>query len=70
MTTTCLSLTGVYVIYLLIYGFFLSPTRHVPGPFLSRFGPFYFFYRLFRGFLATDLVALHQRYGTLLLPHL
>lgn len=70
MTTACLGLTGIYVIYLLIYGFFLSPTRHLPGPFLSRFGPFYFFYCLFRGFLATDLVALHQRYGRLLFLYL
>lgn len=63
LITIFTALVEIYFTYLIVYGFFLSPAHHIPGPFLSRFGSFYYFYLLFRGFLATDVVELHKKYG-------
>jgi hypothetical protein len=57
-------LLGGYLGYLLYYAFLVCPTRHIPGPFLTRFtyAPYYFL--LFRGRACMDTMALHQKYGT------
>ena len=54
-----------YLAYLLYYGFFMCPTRHIPGPFFTRFtyGPYYLL--LFRGKGCMETLSLHQKYGTL-----
>ena len=58
-----LSFLAAYLVYLLIYGLFLCPTRHIPGPFLTRFstGPYYALLMGGKGCMQTH--ALHQKYG-------
>jgi len=58
------SSVGGFLLYLLIYGLFLSPTRHIPGPLITRFSSAWFLYRILRGYFASDVVNLHRRYGT------
>jgi hypothetical protein len=62
--TVYLGLVALYLGYLLIYGFFLCPTRHIPGPFLTRFtyGPYYIL--LFGGKGCMQTHTLHEKYGT------
>lgn len=50
--------------YIHIYGLFFNPTRHVPGPVLTRFTALSFYYRILHGSLGSDLVKLHEIYGT------
>jgi hypothetical protein len=57
------ALLGIYVLYLLIYGLFFCPLRHIPGPFLTRFGNAYWQYMLMAGSVTADLTALHKKYG-------
>jgi len=57
---------GSYLGYLLYYGFFVCPTRHIPGPFLTRFSYAPYYFLLFRGRGCMDTMALHAKYGTLL----
>lgn len=54
---------GFYISYVLISGLFLCPLGHVPGPFVTRFGEWYYQYSLMTGTVTTDLIALHDRYG-------
>ena len=63
LATTTLALSGVYLVYWLVYGLFLCPTRHIPGPVLTRFSKFYFFRLLLRGTLSADIYELHKKYG-------
>ena len=58
---------AAYLVYLLIYGYFLCPTRHIPGPFLTRFSsaPYYFLLIGGKGSMKTH--ALHQKYGNYML---
>lgn len=46
-----------------IYRSLTSPLRSVPGPFLARFGRFYYFWRAYRGRWEWDEIALHKQYG-------
>jgi hypothetical protein len=55
---------GGFLLYLLIYGLFLSPTRNIPGPLITRFSSAWFLYRILRGYFASDVVNLHRKYGT------
>ena len=57
------ALLGIYVFYLLIYGLFFCPLRHIPGPFLTRFGNAYWQYTLVAGSVTADLAALHKKHG-------
>jgi hypothetical protein len=64
-TTTLLwSAGGGFLLYLLIYGLFLSPTRYIPGPLITRFSSGWFLYRILRGYFASDVVNIHRKYGT------
>ena len=65
MTMVFLNLIGAYLTYCLIYGFFFCPTRHIPGPFVTRFTCFYFYYIMFRGFSSSSLLELHEKYGSI-----
>jgi hypothetical protein len=64
-----LSVLGImYLSYVVVYGLFFCPTRHLPGPFVSRFSYAYYYYILFGGSISADIAALHKRYGISLLP--
>ena len=57
------TLLFAYLSYNIIYGFFFCPTRHLPGPFVSRFGQQYLLWHLVRGNVSADISQLHERYG-------
>jgi hypothetical protein len=59
-----IGLIGLYVGYLLYYGFFVCPTRHIPGPFVTRFTYARYYFLLFRGKGCMETLSLHQKYGT------
>lgn len=61
--TIVLGLFGLYVLYVLIYGLLLCPTRHIPGPFLARFGPTYYQALFFSGSISKRVHELHKIYG-------
>lgn len=63
MTTVFLDLIGACLTYYLIYGFFFCPTGHIPGPFLTRFTNFHLYYLIFRGYSASSILELHEKYG-------
>jgi len=63
-TTLLWSAGGGFLLYLLIYGLFLSPTRNIPGPLITRFSSAWFLHRILRGYFASDVVNLHRKYGT------
>ena len=48
---------------ILITGLFFNRTRNIPGPLLARFTTVYFFHRILRGSLGSDVVELHRKYG-------
>ena len=52
------------LVYILINGILINPTRHIPGPFITRFTTLYFYYRLLSGSLGLELIKLHEKYGT------
>jgi hypothetical protein len=56
------SLAGL-CICILINGLFINPTRHIPGPIITRFATLYFYYRLLSGSFGRDLIKLHEKYG-------
>jgi hypothetical protein len=62
----CLGLFGIYFSYTVFYGLFLCPTRHIPGPFLTRFSYWPYNVLLFRGQGCMETRALHEKYGTTL----
>ena len=62
-----LGLFGFYLLYIIVYGIFLCPTRHIPGPFLARFSSAYYFALLFGGSISSTVHELHKKYGTPLL---
>ncbi|CAN9211846.1 putative cytochrome P450 [Alternaria alternata] len=47
----------------IIYGCYLHPLAHVPGPFLAKFSPIWGMRALYRMKFNSDLQALHNRYG-------
>ncbi|GKT50770.1 pisatin demethylase [Colletotrichum spaethianum] len=62
--------TAVYVLAGLICAFyivrpFLSPLRSVPGPFLARYTDAWFLWRLHRGHIEQDFLALHRKHGAI-----
>jgi len=59
-----LGLIVIPLLYALVYAFVFSPTRHIPGPFLSRFGKLYLTRLAFKGTLSVEIYKLHQKYGT------
>jgi hypothetical protein len=57
----------LYLLYILVYGIFLCPTSHIPGPFLARFSSAYYYALLFGGSISFTVHELHKKYGTPLL---
>ncbi|CAN9246732.1 unnamed protein product [Alternaria alternata] len=47
----------------IIYGCYLHPLAHVPGPFLAKFSPIWGMRALYRMKFNSDLQALHKKYG-------
>ena len=41
----------------------LSPTRHIPGPFLARFTRLWYFYSVWKGQAEKDNIRLHRKYA-------
>jgi hypothetical protein len=62
-TFILLAVIGVWFIYKVIYGLFFSPARHIPGPFLTRFGYLHFYFLALCGSLSSDINELHKKYG-------
>jgi len=58
-----LGLFCLYLLYILIYGIFLCPTRHIPGPFVTRFGTAYNRSLFFGGSISLTVHELHKKYG-------
>jgi len=54
---------GGYALYVVIYGLFICPTRHLPGPFITRFSQIPHLLLVFGGTHCTDIRKLHDRYG-------
>ncbi|KAL1796229.1 hypothetical protein ACET3X_004769 [Alternaria dauci] len=48
---------------IVIYGCYLHPLAHVPGPFLAKFSPIWGMRALYRMKFNSELQALHQKYG-------
>jgi hypothetical protein len=59
--SAALVLCGAYLLYILIYGLFLCPTRHIPGPFFTRFTSIYPIYLQFCGTGLEQARRLHER---------
>jgi hypothetical protein len=57
---------GGYFLYCILYGLFLCPTRHLPGPFLTRFTEIPFAINLTSGEVSKRIHRQHEIYGT---PH-
>ena len=64
VTIVFLSVVVGYLIYVLIQGLFSCPTRHLPGPFISRFTRIPNIFNMFGGTHCMDVEKLHQKYGT------
>jgi ABC-type multidrug transport system permease subunit len=62
--TAILAAVVIYLCYLVIYGYFLCPTRHIPGPFLTRFTRAQYYFLLFGGSVSIKVHKLHQKYGS------
>jgi hypothetical protein len=58
-----LGLAFIYLCYLVIYGYFFCPTRHLPGPFLTRFTRGQYYFLLFGGEVSINVHKLPQKYG-------
>ncbi|KAG9189850.1 hypothetical protein G6011_06718 [Alternaria panax] len=57
---------GTFLIVLaliIIYGCYLHPLAHVPGPFLAKFSPIWGMRALYRMKFNSELQALHKQYG-------
>jgi hypothetical protein len=61
--TIVLGLFCLYLLDILIFGLFLCPTRHIPGPFLARFGTAYYLALFFGGSISMRVHELHKKYG-------
>jgi len=63
---------GGYLLYFVCYGLFISPTRHLPGPFITRFSSIPHNLLVFGGTHCLDIRKLHDKYGPVvrLSPHL
>ena len=54
---------GFYLFYTFIYGLFLCPTRHIPGPFITQFTSIPYTLQLLGQTNCTDIQSLHEKYG-------
>ena len=54
-----------YFTYFVAYGLFFCPTRHIPGPIITRFTAKYFHYLFFGGSISTIILELHKKYGSI-----
>ena len=69
LITTSIGLAvGVYVAYIVIYGLYFCPTRHIPGPILTRFTSIPFNILQLSGQQAFSIHKQHQKYGLQLPP--
>ncbi|PQE13359.1 cytochrome P450 oxidoreductase protein [Rutstroemia sp. NJR-2017a BVV2] len=57
-------LAGFLLVFYLVRPI-LSPLRSIPGPFLARYTDAWFLWRVHRGHLEQDFVALHRKYGVI-----
>ncbi|SCO16221.1 related to pisatin demethylase cytochrome P450 [Fusarium fujikuroi] len=55
--------SGLLKIATFVYGYFFSPLKSIPGPFLARFTDAWYLWRLYKGNFERDNVALHREYG-------
>lgn len=63
LSAVALAVLCLYTFYFTIYGLFLCPTRHLPGPFITRFTKIYWLKVFFGGSIGSDILALHRKYG-------
>lgn len=54
----------LYAAARIVYNLYFHPLAKFPGPFLHRASRFPFVYRMLRGTLVTDVLAFHERYGS------
>ncbi|CAG5180846.1 uncharacterized protein ALTATR162_LOCUS9466 [Alternaria atra] len=57
------AITLLVLTSIIIYGCYLHPLAHVPGPFLAKFSPLWGMRALYRMKFNSELQALHERYG-------
>ncbi|KAK2030248.1 cytochrome P450 [Colletotrichum zoysiae] len=62
--TVCYAIAGLICAFYLVRPF-LSPLRSVPGPFLARYTDAWFVWRVHRGHVEQDLIALHKKHGAI-----
>lgn len=55
--------SGLLKLATLVYGYFFSPLKSIPGPFLARFTDAWYLWRLYQGHFEEDNVALHREHG-------
>lgn len=60
---TIFALVAVHNAVFLVYQFFLSPLRKVPGPFLARITQWWEYVIVSRGKSHLDYIRLHEEYG-------
>ncbi|KAG9249490.1 cytochrome P450 [Emericellopsis atlantica] len=63
LTTLFLSISGAYLMWKLMYAFFLSPLRRVPGPVLARLSSLPFIYKRLPKRVAKATLADFHKYG-------
>lgn len=63
VSVAALAAVATYAVLHTIYNLFFHPLRSFPGPFLFRASRLPFLYATLRGTLATDVLALYERYG-------
>ncbi|KAK1971983.1 cytochrome P450 [Colletotrichum sublineola] len=73
-TTAVPILSGSHTLFYAIAGLvcafylvrpFLSPLRSVSGPFLARYTDAWFLWRVYRGHVEQDFIALHKKHGAI-----
>ena len=57
------TIIAVYFVTTCLYNLFLSPLRHLPGPWFAAASPLPFVWAMMRGGWNTYLVELHRQYG-------
>src|SRR5436190_17272390 len=62
-STIFFSVVGSYLAYIIAYGLFFCPTRHIPGPLITGFTGKYFHYLFFGGSMSTIILEQHKKYG-------
>jgi uncharacterized membrane protein len=54
--------SSIFILYFLLQ-YTLDPLRDIPGPFLTRFTRWWYFFEIYKGSFEVTNVGLHKKYG-------